>query len=446
MEAHLRAAQQYFPTYKLDPKRTDIGLREYDLAAKALEADQRSLTAAAGVALFSGGVAATVFGSSTASTSLGTFVSGAGFTGLIVLSSLFLVISLLLTHYFARLQRSATHAARKIVVLRRLLGLDYGTIETVLPADTLDGANEPFAIRMFPGWRSLQAIPQLAVALLSGVAQAILFSTSPMPLAEGSFAGAWSAPLAGALMFAISLVFYRVSLLESYESVRFLIARMLATSLGVPLKQRIGHVLYRIRLAIYEAKRLKLDLAQLHPMLVQIEDRDFYRHNGNSVKAACGAVWRYYRYGARAGGSTILQQTVRSNFLKTLNPRLRRKLLEWLLAPWLNRQFDKKEALDAYLVSVRYARDIIGIVPALRHYFPDHPLTDPLPRHMQFLLIERLSNVSQSFPEARIQCLVDSCKRAGLMEDSDVARLNSSYSNLAQAGKIDLQGRLPTLR
>jgi penicillin-binding protein 1A len=193
VEAHLAAAQWYFPYYKLDPKRSEIGLREYDLAAKALEADQRSLTAAAGIVLFFSGAATTVVGSGTG---LQTFVSIAHTLGTSLewgVTIAIAAVAILSTHYFARLQRSATYAARKIVVLRRLLGLDYGNIESVLPANRLDGANEPFSIEMFPGWTSIQALPVVVIALLAGCA------TFGIVSAFSYISGAASAPFADRL-------------------------------------------------------------------------------------------------------------------------------------------------------------------------------------------------------------------------------------------------------
>lgn len=444
MDEHILEAQRYFPTYKLPLERSEIGLREYDLAAKALEADQRSLTAAAGIALFVSGAFATLLGSNDPST-FDSRVVQVGLVALYMLSGVFVAVALLLTHYFARLQRSAVHAARKIVVLRRLLGLDYGNIETVLPANTLDGANEPFAIAMFPGWKSLQAIPVLAVALVTAFTQVIVFAAFHEGLDQVVATGSSTPWIAGVLTALLIAIFYRLSLLEDFETLSFLIARMVARFLNVPLKRRTGHVLYRLRLAISEAARLNLNLRQMHSLLVHIEDRGFYCHNGNSVLAVLGAIYRYARFRTKSGGSTILQQLARSNFLERLRPTLRRKIVEWMVAPWLNRTLNKREALDAYLVSVRYSAGVIGLAKAIHYFFPDQPLAAPLPRHRRFILVERLSNITDTFPQARIQKLVNSCKKEGLLEECDAKLLNAAYSELAILGKLDLAEQTPSL-
>ncbi|MCR5872090.1 MULTISPECIES: hypothetical protein [unclassified Sphingomonas] len=120
--SHLQAAQQYFPTYKLDNDRAEVGIKEYELAATALQADQRSLTAAAGLALFFSGTLITIVGSTGNLASLQNMATKLGTNAEIVISLMLLTVSSITVRYFALLQRSAVYAARKIIVLRRLLG------------------------------------------------------------------------------------------------------------------------------------------------------------------------------------------------------------------------------------------------------------------------------------------------------------------------------------
>jgi penicillin-binding protein 1A len=445
VEAHLAAAQWYFPYYKLDPKRAEIGLREYDLAAKALEADQRSLTAAAGIVLFFSGAATTFVGSGSGLTNFASLIEQLG-TGLEVgLAIAVGVVAVLSIHYFARLQRSATYAARKIVVLRRLLGLDYGNIESVLPANKLDGANEPFSIEMFPGWTSIPAMPVVVVAIVSGVAMFGIVSAFGTLAPNSAFAPfddqlslepIQTGALWGAATSLALCLFYRGSLLDDFETPRLREAIRLGQFLGTPLKSRIGHVLYRLRLSVYEAERLGVRLPDMYRMLVLIEDKDFYRHNGNSLWALAKALFRYARYRKLSGASTIYQQLARSNFLTVFNAPFRRKLLEWTLAPWLNGEFTKEEGLKAYLCSVRYARGIIGLPAALEYFFPKKPVANPITPAEQFILIERLSNVSHTYPAARIDSLIKTAQSAGLLNDRDVRSLRARYNELIKAGKI----------
>lgn len=367
------------------------------------------------------------------------------------IAAMILFLSGLAVYYFALLQRSATYAARKIIVLRRLLGIDYGNIETVLPADRLDGANEPFAIDMFPGWNSLQAISVIAVSFLAGVLQSgllLIFTQTPsidVPFTGTNYSTAEVAAVLCLLVFGLLLSLYRFFVFEDFETIRSFAARNLSEILGTPLKRRTGHVLYRMRLSVFEAERLGIRLSDLHPILILVEDRKFFDHNGNSLSALAKALFRYWRHSQRSGGSTIYQQLARSNFVVSFDRVIQRKILEWMLAPWLNGLFSKEEGLNAYLCSVRYAKGVFGLPAAIRYYFPEHELHAPLSPHQRFLLIERLSNVSGTFPANRIQRHALNARDAELLSDEDFVSLNRSYARLAQDGKINLQGQTPAI-
>jgi len=453
MEPHLTAAQQYFPTYKLDPLRSEIGLREYDLAAKALEADHKSLTAASGIALFFAGTAATLIGAGNAIQSIERLSIILGSSLEITLSLIIIFIATLAVHYFACLQRSATYAGRKIIILRRLLGLDYGNIETVLPSDRLDGANEPFSLPMFPGWLSLQALPVIAVAALSAFAQGAAFAAfhtirpRQMTFLGGNVLASpgevgW---LIAGVTASLLLAFYRYSLFEDFETIRLRLAKILSGIIGSPIKSRIGHVLYRMRLSVFEAERLKIDLESFHKILLFIEDKRYLKHNGNSFYSLSKALYRYVRYKKISGGSTIYQQLARSNFIINFGASARRKVMEWMLAPWLNSVFDKREGINVYLCSVRFAYGIIGLPAAIAYYYPNKSLGDPVSNAERFVLIERLSNVTGTYPAARVRLLVDQLVAAHLLADLDRSELSSIYFELGRAGKLDLRGQHPAL-
>src|SRR5215218_7748952 len=89
----------------------------------------------------------------------------------------------------------------------------------------------------------------------------------------------------GSLATLLLCVFYRWSLLDDFETPRLRETVVLARFLGTPLETRVGHVLYRLRLSVYEAERLRIRLTDMFRMLVFIEDGGFYRHNGNSLSA-----------------------------------------------------------------------------------------------------------------------------------------------------------------
>lgn len=445
MDPHTTAAQLYFPHYKLDAKRSEIGLHEYDLAAKALEADHRSLTVATGIVVFLISVVPSIAGTGSSAggvlrsfdTAIGEEAAGWS------LKVTILIAAVLAIHYFAGLQRSATYAARKIVVLRRLLGLDYGQVESVLPSDRLDGANEPYSIEMFPGWYSLPALPVIIVALAAGVAQTfafIAFAGASDGFADGAprdTIGMLAAHFLATL--AICFVYFRLSLLDDFENLRLLLSKALSLVVGGGMKRNFGYVLYRLRLSVFEANRLGVDLYSFHDLLVAIEDRQYYRHNGNSVRAILAVMFRYLRRRRITGGSTIYQQLVRSNFLTDLSLLHRRKIFEWLLAPWLNRQFSKRDALNAYLCSVRFDKGVIGLPDAIRHFFPNHLVNSPLSSPQRFFLIERLSNVSGTYPKTRVATLAENMRQEGYLTQSEAAAIDQIYVALIERGLIRQQ-------
>lgn len=453
MEPHLTAAQRYFPTYKLDPIRQEIGLKEYDLSAKALEADHRSLTAATGIALFFAGTAATLISAGDSVKTIEKLSVVLGSSLEISLSLAILAVSLMAIYYFSCLQRSATYAARKIVILRRLLGLDYGNIETVLPSDRLEGANEPFSLPMFPGWSSLQALPVIAVAMLSAFAQGTAFTAfhiirpRQMTFLGGTVLASpgevgW---LTAILTVAFLLSVYRYSLYEDFETLRLNVAKGVSKILLSPIKPRTGHVLYRMKLSAFEAKRLNINLESLHEMLIFIEDKRYYHHNGNSIRSVVAAAYRRVKFNRRSGGSTIYQQLSRSNFLTRFDAPFRRKIIEWLIAPWLCKQFSRSEGLNIYLCSVRFAYNVIGLPAAIAHYFPSKPPSEPLSDAEKFVLIERLSNVSSTYPENRIRNIVAQLESGGLLKSSSRSELNHIYLKLGNMKKMDLKGQIPSL-
>jgi len=452
---HTIAAQQYFPQYKIDNKNVEIALREYDLSAKALEADQKSLTAAAGIALFFAGTVTTLIGAAAGSSNaldrLRTLLgSVSGGIENIFLLTIFL-IALFVIRYFVLLQQSAVFASRKIIVLRRLLGIDYGKIETVLPSDSLEGANEPFALPMFPGWRSLPALPVIAVSILTGSAIGGIFNLiryfenyTIYEIIGFHFSSYTHFSILLAVTVSVCLLLsYRLSRLDNFENYRLIFATEISKWMHCPLKRRIGHVIYRMKLSVFEAKRIGINLNSFHDILIWIEDKNYNKHNGNSILALIKAIHRWHKYKKRSWASTILQQLARSNFITRFDTPVRRKIIEWMLAPWLNRIFTKEENLNLYLCSVRFGYKVIGIAAAIDHYFPKQDPKQSLSTAQIFFLIERLSNVTATFPYMRIKKLVHDAIGAGVIHPSDANDLEALYIEAGRNRLLDLCGNTP---
>ncbi|MBI5663612.1 MAG: hypothetical protein HZC49_00780 [Nitrospirae bacterium] len=162
--------RQHFPTYYFEDR--DIVIEEYKTAAKSLEAEERVFLNASNIAIIaSAGLGSLAIGSLEKLTEKFTNIVPAT-TTLAILVILTIGFSWVALRYFADRQKSIVFAARKVIVLRRMLGLNYGTIQLVLPNWRIEGADEPFAVRLFPGWNTYVTYPFYALA---GISSAVLY-------------------------------------------------------------------------------------------------------------------------------------------------------------------------------------------------------------------------------------------------------------------------------
>lgn len=102
---------------------------------------------------------------------------------------------------------------------------------------------------------------------------------------------------------------------------------------------------------------------------IAIEDKDFYRHHGLSIKGVIRAAERnFFKNSVVEGGSTITQQLVK-NALLTNERTIKRKAKELILAFETELIFSKKEILEMYLNEVPYGGPTYGIQEAARLFF-----------------------------------------------------------------------------
>jgi penicillin-binding protein 1B len=110
--------------------------------------------------------------------------------------------------------------------------------------------------------------------------------------------------------------------------------------------------------------------------IIATEDKNFYHHEGISIRGTIGALLTDLRQRTwRHGGSTLTQQLVKNLFL---NPERtwRRKLTEALMAVLLEARYSKNEILEAYLNEIYLGQNgavqIIGVEQASQVYFGKH--------------------------------------------------------------------------
>jgi penicillin-binding protein 1A len=103
--------------------------------------------------------------------------------------------------------------------------------------------------------------------------------------------------------------------------------------------------------------------------VVATEDRRFFSHVGLDVLGLARALFVNVTAGRVVqGGSTITQQLAKNVFL-TPERSLRRKLLEAMMALWLEARYSKKEILGLYLNRVYLGAGAYGVDAAARRYF-----------------------------------------------------------------------------
>ena len=105
--------------------------------------------------------------------------------------------------------------------------------------------------------------------------------------------------------------------------------------------------------------------------LIATEDRDFYNHDGVSLKGLGRALWQTLT-GKTQGGSTLTMQLARNLFL-TQEKTITRKLAEIDLAKELEKKYSKDQILLLYLNTVYFGRGAYGIWAAAEEYFNKTP-------------------------------------------------------------------------
>ncbi len=104
---------------------------------------------------------------------------------------------------------------------------------------------------------------------------------------------------------------------------------------------------------------------------IAIEDREFYHHQGFSIRGIMRASRETLLNENLQGGSTITQQLIKSALL-TPEVSLRRKIKELILALWAEHMYSKDQILEMYLNQVPYGGTAWGIESASQTFFNKH--------------------------------------------------------------------------
>lgn len=102
-----------------------------------------------------------------------------------------------------------------------------------------------------------------------------------------------------------------------------------------------------------EEDRILVRLSEVNPMLIKmliaIEDRNFYEHNGINPFAIIRAAIANFRAGKNVQGGSTLTQQFAKNFFLTQEKTIWRKAKEALMALLIDARYEKDQILEAYI-------------------------------------------------------------------------------------------------
>lgn len=112
----------------------------------------------------------------------------------------------------------------------------------------------------------------------------------------------------------------------------------------------------------------------LQNVYIGVEDRNFLSHHGiDYIALARAGVSLIKNKGEiTQGGSTITQQVIK-NMLLTQERSFKRKLIEFFLAPELEKKYSKADIMEFYVNTNYYGSGCYGVYSASKYYFGKEP-------------------------------------------------------------------------
>jgi penicillin-binding protein 1A len=421
--------QRYFPNHKISE---NIALAEYNYATSRINSDEQALSWATNTTvLMSTLVGYLSFQAKDIQATLEALGTTHDYFIVVVWLSV-LAFSFFSIIHITHLHKSRIHSSRKIIVLRRMLGVSYGDTTLVLPNWRVEGADNPFAIKLFPGFFSYRAFP-VHIVLLATLLATLMF-TGPIfnvarEWAQNQLTLPRSTPaVIGAIWYTIGLLVFRYQLIEPDEGAWLWVSKITARFLGVTVTDGFFTKTYGVKLDVAEAKRLKADLEPLRKFGIHIEDRQFSQHRGINWRGVGRAIKGRLIGSRLGGGSSISQQFARSNFIVKPKANLSRKIVEMFLARWIESKWTKGQIIDAYLCTARFDYNVYGAHRGFRHFFQDDPVK--IEAWEAFILIERLGNIRGKFIGDRVRELLTSSIAAGLLSREEAVQALGYYDGM----------------
>lgn len=422
-------AEQYYPSYTFKPENRDVVLLEFEEAQKIANSQTKVYGQVTNILLAVITVLIPLFFSQEKETNQTFNIIK---ENALFFSTIIFLFGALLLRYFVDLQKQITINGRKLVTLRTMLGLDYGHIHLTLPNWRVEGATNPFTIKYFNGWLMFQSMPFWVLTI--GVNAIWWLTTKDRNVHSISindtplFTISW---LTGNVIITITyLLVFRRNLNDTHETSFLNIGRFIASLMRFKLVENFEYTIYRAKLEVFEMSRLNVNFENLKSILIDIEDKCFYTNKGVSIKALLRGAISQIKYLKKvfhlieSGGSTITMQLARTLFIPSNQNKYIRKIFEIWIAIWLNRKFTKQEILNLYIVSVRYDYAVMGLSKAIKHFYGNINKKILTPEE-SFVLVERLSNVTGTHKQERINYLINKST-----VELDLSKINRIYQTL----------------
>lgn len=170
------------------------------------------------------------------------------------------------------------------------------------------------------------------------------------------------------LMFFLSVEFYQ-KILKDLPNVNEIYN---PPQLSTKILDRNGNLLYKFYAG---ENRTWVPIEKIpQPLIwatIAIEDKNFFKHGGVSVKGLIKAIiynFKKDKSDKLRGGSTITQQLVKNVFLSN-EKSISRKIKELVLTILVESKLSKKEILEKYFNQVSYGGEIYGAQEAAWKYF-----------------------------------------------------------------------------
>lgn len=169
--------------------------------------------------------------------------------------------------------------------------------------------------------------------------------------------------------------------------------------------------------------------------LVSTEDERFFTHSGIDFISLARAV---FTLGSKGGGSTITQQVAKMHF--TDNPshtidRIRQKVLEWIIAVQLEKQYTKEEIISMYFNKFDFLYQAVGVKSAAKVYFNKSLSELTLPESA--LLVGMAKNPSYYNPNRNTKLALDR-RNTVLYQMYRLDKISEAMYLEAKAKPIDL--------